>query len=61
MRCEVRGDGREVLHSCDSWSELVEWFRGYTADGSGGWGWFELWRDGEIAAKYAVIDYGDEE
>jgi len=54
MTCEVLGEGREVLHSCDKWTDLVDWFQGYTSGGSGGWSWFELKRDGKVAARFVI-------
>lgn len=54
MRCAVLGEGREVLHECDSWGEAVEWFRRYTERDSGGWAWFALTKDGVTRARFAV-------
>lgn len=55
MTCELLGEGREVLHSCDKWDALVDWFHRYLEDGTGGWKWFELKRDGRVVAKYAMV------
>lgn len=58
MRCAVLGEGREVLHECDLWSEAVEWLRRYTDSGTGGWSWFEISKDGVVRAKLAIVTEG---
>lgn len=56
MRCKVLGDGREVLHECESWLDLIRWFENYIRDGdSGGWVWFDLYKDDRICSKYMVV------
>lgn len=55
MRCAVLGEGREVLHECDKWSEAVDWLRRYTDDGCGGWAWFTLTLDGAVRATFMEV------